>query len=113
MSLVDHAQYELEKAGLFGSDSDYDGMLGDAVMDLIQLFADQGHSGHSAYLTRELFNKLANWDVLSPLTDDPSEWNLVAEDQSPLGETVWQSRRKPSVFSKDGGKTWYDIDNVD
>ena len=64
-NLVNHAQEELTKAGLFDKDSDYNGMLGDAVLDLMQVFADQGHSGFSAQMTRELFYKLSNFEELS------------------------------------------------
>jgi hypothetical protein len=63
-NLVDHAEKELKKAGLFDADSDYDGMLGDAVLELIRTFAAQGHSGFSAQMTRELFYKLSNFEEL-------------------------------------------------
>lgn len=109
-NLVSHARNELQRAGLFSVDADYEGMVAEAVVELIQHFAAQGHSGESAVMTLYLFNILAHYDVLTPLTDDPTEW----VDQSEVcGEPMWQSRRKPSCFSKDGGKTWYDIDTVE
>lgn len=63
-NLVNHATAELKKAGLFDKDSDYDGMLGEGVLELITVFANQGHSGYSAQITRELFNKLSNFEEL-------------------------------------------------
>lgn len=63
-NLVDHAQKELTKVGLFDKDSDYDGMLGEGVLELITVFAAQGHSGYSAQMTRELFSKLSNFEEL-------------------------------------------------
>lgn len=63
-NLVNHAQKELDKVGLFDKDADYDGMLGEAVLELITTFANQGHSGMSAQMTRELFYKLSNFDNL-------------------------------------------------
>lgn len=63
-NLVDHANKELQKAGLFDKDSDYDGMLGEGVVELITTFANQGHSGYSAMITRELFHKLSNFEEL-------------------------------------------------
>lgn len=63
-NLVNHAKEQLTKAGLFGKDSDYDGELGKGVLELIEVFANQGHSGYSASLTRELFNKLSNFEEL-------------------------------------------------
>jgi len=107
MSLKEHAKYELEKVGLFDKDSDYGGMIGKAVMELIEKFSEQGHSGFSASMVVDIFNKLASFKTLSKLTSDPEEWNNVSEMS---GKPMWQSKRCPSAFSKDGGKTWYDLD---
>lgn len=63
-NLIDHANKELTKAGLFDKDSDYYGMLGEGVLELITTFANQGHSGYSAMSTRELFYKLSNFEEL-------------------------------------------------
>lgn len=63
-NLVKHANEELTKAGLFDKDSDYAGMIGHAVKELITVFAAQGHSGMSAQMTRELFYKLSNFENL-------------------------------------------------
>ena len=55
---------QLTRVGLFDEDSDYDGMLGKAVLELITVFANQGHSGYSAQMTRELFHKLNIFEEL-------------------------------------------------
>lgn len=47
-NLTDYAKDELTRAGLFDKDSDYDGMLGTAALEIIEVFAKQGHSGMSA-----------------------------------------------------------------
>jgi len=112
MSLVDHAEKELRLAGLFDLDSDYNGMLGNSVLELIKVFAAQGHSGSSAAMTREIFSKLSSFKPLTPITSNPDEWNDVSGYYGG-GPKMWQSTRQPSLFSKDGGKTWYDIDEVD
>jgi len=109
-NLTDHAQRELKLAGLFDDDSDYNGMLGEAVLKLIELFAKQGHSGMSAAMTRELFNKLATYKPLTEITDDVNEWGDVTEYDPSSGKPLWQSRRNPSLFSNDKGKTYWDID---
>ena len=115
--LVDFAKTELTKAGLFDKDSDYEGMLGNAVMDLMKVFASQGHSGFSAQLTRELFNLVSDYKPLSPLTDNPDEWMEVGDQmppRTPGGEgSVWQSRRNPEAFSEDSGKTYYLLSDMD
>lgn len=102
-NLETHANTELTRAGLFSKDSDYGGMIGDAVMELVRVFAAQGHSGFSAGMTLEIFRLVASYKPLSPITSDPDEWMDVAAD-------LWQNRRQSSCFSTDGGKTYYDVD---
>jgi hypothetical protein len=54
-------KYEwLKNQGLFDEDSDYGGMLGEAVLELVKVFSKQGHSGFSAMLTKEMFYRLLN-----------------------------------------------------
>lgn len=105
-NLVRHARYELTRAGLLDRESDYDGMLGAAVLELIETFSAQGHSGGSAAAVVELFVPLARFDPLSDLTDDPDEWFEVTDG-------LWQSRRMADRFSRDGGRTFTLISNVD
>lgn len=117
MSTTDVHIKELEKAGLFNKDSDYGGMLGEAVKELLLTFQKQGHSGFSAQLTASLFHKLVKGEPLSPLTEAEDEWMEVTDK-------LFQSRRVPNVFidknesekpytldgkafSDDGGKTYF------
>lgn len=109
-SLVDHAKYELELAGMFDKDSDYDGMLGNAVLELVKVFAKQGHSGFSAGRTLALFDAVANFKNLTPIGTTDDEWMDVAE-MTADGKGMWQNKRRGTTFSRDGGKTWYDIDD--
>lgn len=96
-NLTDHARRELEIAG-FESEV-YGTLLGDAVMELIDVFDKQEHSGHSAYVVLTAFAEVAAFRTLSPLTNNPDEWMEVADGK-------WQSRRNPGAFSEDGGKTY-------
>ena len=109
MGLVEHAKREMELAGLKGPASDYDGMLYDAVVEITEVLARQGHSGNSAHMTLEIFNKVARYETLTPLTQDPKEWMDVSTIGGGIGRPLWQSRRNPSFFSDDAGRTWYDI----
>ena len=110
-NLVAHAEEELRRAGLFDKDSDYEGMIGEAVLKMVKGFAKEGHSGMSASWTLEIFNRVARWKTLTPITNDPSEWVEIGKEMMPTGsKTVWQNRRQSSLFSNDGGKTYYDID---
>ncbi len=100
-NMVNHARFELKKAGLYDKDSDYGGMLGEAVEKLIEAFAEQGHSGFSAGMAISLFEKLARFEPITPLTGEPDEWNEV-------GSGVLQNRRCSRVFKENNES--YDID---
>jgi hypothetical protein len=99
MSLKKHAKQELEFAGFFSEDSDYGGMLGKAVMELIDVFSEQGHSGMSASLTLKLFSKVANYESLSPLTGKDEEWDFTHDH--------WQNKRNSAVFKDKDGNVSY------
>lgn len=105
------AEEELRRAGLYSADSDYAGMIGPAVVDIIKVFGRQGHSGGSASIVHECVCRLMRWKTLTPLTNDPTEWNNVSNYIAAGAKPVWQSRRQSSCFSEDGGKTYYDIDD--
>jgi len=97
--LVAHAKRELELAGLHEPDSDYGGMLYKAVLELIEVFSRQGHSGASASITIELFKRLASYKPLTPLEDKPEDWIEVAEG-------LYQHRRCSEIFKQDGEAYW-------
>lgn len=109
-NLVKHAEKELKLAGLFDKNSDYDGMLGQAVMELVKVFAKQGHSGFSAHTVLQIFNEVASYKPLTPIGKSKDEWMDVAE-MTADGKGMWQNTRRSTTFSRDGGKTWYDIDD--
>jgi hypothetical protein len=99
-NLETFAKSELERAGMFSPDSDYSGMMGDAVMKMVKLFADEGHSGFSASLAINLFERVARFEPLTPLTGTDDEWMEI-------GEGEYQNVRCSHVFkNKDGA---YDI----
>jgi hypothetical protein len=107
-NLISHAKKELKLAGLFDKDSDYNGLIGKAVMDLMKTFSKQGHSGLSAAWVRELFFKLTNFQNLTPITSQPNEWENVSDISD---EILYQNKRNPAIFSNDGGKTWWNVDD--
>lgn len=110
-NLIRHAEYEMKKVELDKKDSDYGGMLYIAVMELVTVLSKQGHSGFSHSLVMDIFNRVANFKTLSPLTDDPEEWNDVSDMGSDKDKKFWQSKREPSCFSYDNGKTYYSVDD--
>src|ERR1035437_880905 len=103
-SLLQFAKSELRAAGMFDDDSDYDGDLGAQVMALMETFCAYGHSGESAAMTLVLFDKLARYLPINPLTGEDSEWDDVpAEDGEGLFR--FQNNRCPTVF-KEGDVAW-------
>ena len=112
-NFTDHCEQELQRAGLLSPESDYGGMLGQSVLRLAKTFSDEDHSGFSAASALRIFERLARWQTLTPLTNDPGEWleldNTMADRRIP-DIPVFQSRRQPSCFSDDGLRTYYDLD---
>lgn len=99
MTLETFARDELTRAGLFKPDSDCGGMLGEATMKLIKVFADEGHSGFSAGMAVSIFEKLARYEPLTPLTGADDEWNEV-------GDGEYQNRRCSHVFKGPDGRAY-------
>lgn len=77
------------------------------VLKLLEVFADEGHSGSSAPYAVDLFKKLAMFEPVAPLTGEDWEWNEV-------GDGVFQNKRCSHVFKQadrfDGQA--YDIDGI-
>lgn len=65
MSETDWAIRNLELAGYFKDDSDYDGMLGEAVKRLLVCHAKEGHSGMSHQMAVHLFKAVALGEALT------------------------------------------------
>lgn len=112
-NLVTYARRELQLAGLFDKDADYDGEVAKDVLKLIEIFAGQGHAEGSALQTIALFSKLAQFKPLTPLGNpkQTGDYHDVSDLSGDKEGTILQSTRDPSVFSKDGGATWYDLDD--
>lgn len=70
------------------------------ILELIDVFSKQGHSGFSASYVSYMFNKLANYKILSPLKD--TGWNEIENG-------YYQNDRLSSVFKNDTYGT-YDVD---
>lgn len=103
MGLVDHAQVELQMLGLFDKKEDfYGGMTGKAVMELMEVFANQGHSGMSAGIVADLFYKLANYKPLQPITGKDEEWCLLG-----YSDIEYQNKRESGLFKKADGRVTY------
>lgn len=112
--LLEHAEKELKLAGYdieapdketLDSEEDYANACAKNAYDMLKVFSEASHSGFSAQCTLQLFNRLAKFKCLTPLTNNPDEWMKLDPN-----DTSWQSVRQASCFSDDDLKTYYDID---
>jgi hypothetical protein len=104
-NLITHAKKEL---GLIYSEEDlkegYNKLAYDCILELIEVFSKQGHSGFSAPYVANMFKTLANFETLTPLTGEDDEWG----DISNLGEDPkYQNIRNGAVFKNSDGSSYY------
>jgi len=103
-NLVEHAERELAVIGLDDPENDfYHGMTRKAVMEIVTVFAKQGHSGMSASLVVGMVEKLLRYEPLAPLTGEESEWTQLDYDS----HMAAQNKRCSHVFKRADG-TAYD-----
>jgi len=107
-NLLKHAERELTLIGYDGKD-EYNNMAKDAILQLIETFAKQGHSGFSAPYVANMFHKLANYEVLSPLTGNDDEWSDVLDERSSDNTKMFfQNIRDSRVFKDEKGAYFLD-----
>jgi hypothetical protein len=97
--LVEHARMELTALGY-----DEDAMSG--LINVVQAFAEMGHSGMSAMIAIPIITDLLCYKNLSPLTNDPDEWIHHTEEMWGEPGGVWQNIRNGEAFSSDGGRSY-------
>lgn len=91
-NLTDYAKAELDRA--FPDETDSMQLLAmENVMELIEKFSEQNHSGLSASYVLNLFDRLVRWNPIQPLTGEDSEWG------EPYGDDqTQQNKRCSKVF---------------
>lgn len=118
-NLVKHAENELDLAGYTHTEPDVDEPgkwdpdyeVRKAVLELVEKFAEQGHSGFSASVVIGMVVPLLRFEPLTPITDNPDEWMPITSlEPATDSPNMWQSRRDPRFFSLDGGKTYHNVD---
>lgn len=104
MNILEHAKRELKAVGYIPLDEEQeDGpnkWIQENVLELLEVFSKQGHSGMSAPYVIQLFEKLAMLEPLCPLTGEDDEWEEVDDG-------LYQNKRCSHVF-KNNSRT-YDI----
>lgn len=104
-NLIEHAKEEFRAIGYKPLDQEQeDGpnkWMQENVLELLEVFSKQGHSGHSAPFCVEMFNKLARYEPLGPITGEDWEWVEVSSG-------TFQNKRCSHVFKENGQA--YDIE---
>lgn len=112
-----YAKKELEKIHMFDGRGDfYGGLVGNCVMELLDILDEQGHSGYSYEITLDIFERLSHEIPLSPLTGEDLEWIKCPDGrfQNLRYKYVFKDDRngkayntRAKIFTEDGGKTWH------
>ena len=101
-----HAMVEFRAAGWCDENGkfsdDMQEMICNHVLKLLDVFADEGHSGSTAPYAIGLFSRLAKFEPIAPLTGEDWEWSDVSDVS---GKTLYQNKRAGNVF-KDDERAW-------
>lgn len=118
MSMIEWAKEELDL--LVENNDSIQIEINKNIMELVEVFAKQGHTGFTASYTIGILNRLIDHKPITPLTGSEDEWEEVFDKDS----NTQQNKRCSAVFRKDfdnstayyidgkvfsddGGETWY------
>lgn len=118
MSMIEWAKSELDRLLV---DGDEDGMqkeINKDILDIVDKFANQGHSGFSASYALGIIKNLLAWKPITPINGEDDEWcepYYGTTQQNKRCSAVFRENYDNStayyidgkVFSDDGGKTWF------
>jgi len=103
-NLVDYAKKELDYCFPDKSDN-LQQMAIKNVLELLETFSNQGHSGFSAPYVLKLFDRLAHWKPIKPLTGEEDEWYEAWGK-----DNLQQNKRYSAVFRENyDNSTAYNI----
>jgi hypothetical protein len=109
-----HAWREFRAAGWVDENNKFNDEMQEAictnVLKMLEIFADEGHSGSSAPYAINLFEKIASFKPLSPLTGEDWEWHDVSDYGGRDDGPVFQNKRSGNVFKDNNGA--YDIQGI-
>ena len=92
-------------------DWDYGCACYESALKAYKCLCDDGHSGCSFSITRQILDHLMAGEPLTPIEDTPDVWNQRFRDKD--GKTTYQCKRKSSLFKNidtDGNVTYSDRD---
>lgn len=109
MDYKGHAELEFQAAGWTDENGnfkdDMQELMCTQVLELLEVFHNHGHSGSTASYAISLFEKLAKFKPIAPLTGEDWEWVELNYD----GDIKYQNKRCSNVFKDADGRA-YDID---
>ena len=95
--LNDHAWLEFKAAGWLDEDGRFKDDMQEAIcthgLKLLEIFAEEGHSGTTAPYAANMFKTLAMFEPIAPLTGEDWEWHEASEG-------VFQNKRCSRVFKQ-------------
>lgn len=103
MSLLDWAKNEIEiackkeRGSAPDNEFDYGCACYESALKAFECLCEDGHSGMSIGITKNILNRLIDGKCLTPIYDLPEEWNEV---WSRDGYTEYQCRRMSSLFKR-------------
>lgn len=110
-NLLEHARNELKLIGMTEDAADeMNAAITKDILQLIEIFSEQGHSGFSANYCISMFEKLARYETIAPITGEDGEWTDVGNYD---GRVVYQNKRASNIFrevSENGNVISYQID---
>ena len=113
MSVLDWAENEVkiackkEAPNRKKGEWDYGCACYESALKAFRSLVEDGHSGFSFSITRDILVRLMNNCPLTPIEGTDDEWNVV-------GDSKYQSKRRHSLFktvNEDGSVTYSDIEN--
>lgn len=102
MTMIEWAKHELDLLG--GNDDEMQQLMNKNILEILDVFLNQGHSGFSASYVISTLTRLMDRKPLTPLTGNDDEWNEVTRGMK-------QNKRCSSVFMTEDG-TAYDNDAI-
>lgn len=111
---INHAMREFRAAGWTDENGKFNDemqeMICNHVLKLLEVFHGEGHSGSSAHYAINLFEKLAKFEPVAPLTGEDWEWHDVSEYGGRDNGPVFQNKRCGHVFKDNTGA--YDSEGI-
>jgi hypothetical protein len=119
-NLVTWAKEELDRLVKDGDEMQLE--INKDILQIVETFSEQGHSGFSANYALNAIKRLLDWKPITPLTGEDDEWCSVPvyddgsnKQQNKRCSAVFRENFDNStayyiygkVFSDNGGKTWF------